>query len=303
MKHDTICQLQKTLQKSVSCIGVGLHTGERTKLTLSPAPIDTGFVFIRTDLLARESRISALGNNVSATTLGTSIANEFGHAISTVEHILAALSGMGIDNAFISIDGPEVPILDGSAEPFIDLIKNAGIQSQDAPRNFIEIIEPVEVTDGDKIARLEPAEGFILDVTIDFPSKAIGHQHGVYDGTKKGFEDFAKARTFGFLHQVEALRAMGLSRGGSLDNAVVIDGDKIMNEGGLRFNDEFVKHKTIDAVGDLSLAGYPIIGRYVAKHSGHGLNTKLVQTLIANPKSYRVVNRPVDAKRLAAAAV
>ena len=302
VKHENICQLQKTLKKSASCIGVGVHTGVRATLTLAPAPADTGFVFIRTDVLPRESRISALGSNVTATQLGTSIANEFGHSVATIEHVLSALTGMGVDNAFIEIDGPEVPILDGSAEPFIELIQTVGLASQDAPRNFIEILEPIEVKDGAKVARLEPSEGFTLDVSIDFDSEAIGLQRAVFDGTKNGFvRDIAPARTFGFLHQVEALRAMGLSRGGSLDNAVVIDGDKIMNEGGLRFDDEFVRHKALDAVGDLALAGYPILGKYVASQSGHAMNVALVKALMANQKAYRVVTQPVNTRLFAAA--
>lgn len=305
MQHEFISDLQKTLNTKVTCIGVGVHSGDRARMTINPAPINTGYVFVRTDVPSSNARIEALAKNVTATQLGTTITNEHGVFVSTVEHILAALSGIGIDNAIIEIDGEEVPILDGSSEPFIELFKGAGLRTQAAPKRMIEILKPIEVRDGNKYARLEPYNGFALDVEIDFSSfgsKAIGIQHGSYEISKGSFmNDLSKARTFGFMHQVEALRRMGLSRGGSLDNAVVIDGDEILNEGGLRFNDEFVRHKALDAVGDLALCGQTLLGRYVSYQSGHSLNVALVKALAENQDSWRFKILPLDAQKMAAA--
>lgn len=304
MQYKIVSLLQKTLQAKTSCIGVGVHSGTRTKLTLCPAPQNTGFVFVRTDVPKAQSYIKAHADNVTHTQLGTTICNAHGVSVATIEHVLAALYGMGIDNAYIEIDGPEVPILDGSAAPFIDLINSVGVRSLAAPLRSIEILSPIEVKDGPKFARLEPYDGFSLDVEIHFTSKAIGHQRGVYDCSKDGFaRELSPARTFGFLHQVEMMREKGLSRGGSLDNAVVIDGDEIMNEDGLRFDDEFVRHKALDAVGDLSLCGAPLIGRYIAHQPGHALNVALVRALLENQDAWRMNVVELNSQLLSAAGI
>ena len=296
--------LQKSLKSKASSIGVGVHSGVRAMLTICPAPQDTGVVFIRTDAPAAQSHIKAIAANVTDTQLGTTITNAHGVSVSTVEHVLAALYGMGIDNAYIEIDGPEVPILDGSSSPFIDMIRAVGVRTLAAPRRTIEILEVIEVRAGQKFARLEPYNGFELDVEIHFASKAIGHQHGVYDCSEDGFvTELSEARTFGFMHQVEMLRKNGLSRGGSLDNAIVVDGDEVMNQDGLRFSDEFVRHKALDAVGDLSLCGAPLLARYVGHQPGHALNVALVRQLLANPQSWRINSVALDTQILAAAGI
>jgi UDP-3-O-[3-hydroxymyristoyl] N-acetylglucosamine deacetylase len=304
VQYEIVSQLQKTLKTEVKTAGIGLHTGKPANMAIKAAPVDTGYVFIRTDIEPSQNRILAHSRNVTATQLGTSIANEYNISVATIEHILAALFGLGIDNAFIEIDGPEVPILDGSSDHFVEILAKAGIISQTAPRKVIEILQPIEVRDGVKYARLLPADSFILEVDIHFTSKIIGHQSGVYDIGKGEFATkLAKARTFGFLHQVETMRKNGLSLGGSLDNAIVIDGDNIMNDSGLRYDDEFVRHKALDAVGDLSLAGAAICGRYVAHQSGHALNVALVKELFANPNAWRMRVSQINANSLAAAGI
>lgn len=304
MQYNVVSQLQKTLKGKTSSIGVGLHSGKRAKLTICPAPIDTGYIFIRTDMPTSVGRVKAHADFVTATQLGTSITNAHGVSVATIEHILAALNGLGIDNAFIEIDGPEVPILDGSSEPFVEMISTVGIRHQSAPRRFIEVLEPIEIKDGNKFARLEPCDGFIVDAEIHFASKAIGHQHGVFEISDNVFADkLARARTFGFLHQVDEMRANGLALGGSIDNAVVIDGDDVLNENGLRFDDEFVRHKALDAVGDLALLGAPLKARYTSRLGGHAINVALVKALLANPKAWRVTSAPLNVALMAAAGI
>ena len=304
MQYEIVSQLQRTLRARVSTCGIGVHSGKAANITIAPAPVNTGYVFIRTDIAPSDGRIKAIASNVTATQLGTSIANEYGASVATIEHVLAALYGMGIDNAFIEIDGPEVPILDGSSVQFVDMISSVGTMAQAAPKKIIEVLRPIEVKDGAKFARLLPENGFVLDVEIHFTSKIIGHQRGIYDCSKGEFiTDLSNARTFGFLHQVETMRKNGLSLGGSLDNAVVIDGDAIMNQGGLRFDDEFVRHKALDAVGDLSLCGAALNARYVSHQSGHALNIALVKALLANPQSWRLTSQPLNAQMLAAAGI
>ena len=301
MRHKIVSQLQKTLKAKASCIGVGVHSGTKSRLTIGPAPQDTGYVFIRTDVKPAESRVRAIASNVTTTQLGTTITNSYGVSIATIEHVLAALYGMGIDNAYIEIDGPEVPILDGSSEPFIEMIASVGVRTIGAPKQIIEILKPIEVSSGPKYAKLVPFDGFELDVEIHFATKIIGHQRGIYDCSKDGFaQELASARTFGFLHQVETMRANGLSKGGSLDNAVVIDGDEIMNQDGLRFEDEFVRHKALDAVGDLALCGAALMGRYVAHQSGHALNVDLVRALLADTSAWRYTSTPIEMQLMAA---
>ena len=286
--YQLVSTLQHSIAKSASCVGVGLHTGKPVRLTLKPAAVDHGIVFMRLDAPEFARRVPALVDKVTTTQLGTTLANSAGVSVATVEHLLAALFGMGIDNVVVELDGPEVPILDGSSEPFIEMIEMAGIRALGAPRRMLEVLEPVEVRLGDKVARLEPFDGFELDVTVEFTSRAIGRQRVVFDCTPESFaKDLGAARTFGFLHQVEAMQAQGLALGGSLENAVVIDGDAVVNQEGLRFADEFVRHKALDAVGDLALAGAPIKGRYVAEKAGHEMNVALVRALLANSKAWR----------------
>jgi UDP-3-O-[3-hydroxymyristoyl] N-acetylglucosamine deacetylase len=285
---------------------VGVHSGARARLTFRPAAADTGIVFVRTDVNPFTARIPALASHVTTTQLGTTIANAAGTSVATVEHALAALMAMGVDNALVEIDGPEVPILDGSSDPFVEMISAAGLRAQGAPRRVIEMLAPVEVVRGAKRARLEPHDGpgLRMDVTIDFESRAIGRQHVAFDLSADVFADeVGAARTFGFLHQVEAMRAMGLGQGGSLDNAVVVDGDSIVNEDGLRFADEFVRHKALDAVGDLALAGAPIQGRYVAEQPGHEMNVELVRALLASPGAWRWTVTAVPQELMPAAGV
>jgi UDP-3-O-[3-hydroxymyristoyl] N-acetylglucosamine deacetylase len=271
-------------------------------VTLKPAGVDHGIVFVRLDAPEFGRRIAALVDKVTTTELGTTLANSAGVSVATVEHLMAALFGMGIDNAIVEIDGPEVPILDGSSEPFIEMIEMTGTRALGAPRRMLEILKPIEVVVGNKLARLEPFDGFELDVTVEFSTRAIGRQRVVFDCTPQSFaNDLGAARTFGFLHQVEAMQAKGLALGGSLENAVVIDGDAIVNQEGLRFADEFVRHKALDAVGDLALAGAPIKGRYVAERAGHEMNVALVRALLADASAWRWNFAPLAAELLPAA--
>jgi len=302
VQYQTVTALQHTLAGHASCVGVGLHTGKPVRVTLKPAGVDHGIVFVRLDAPEFGRRIAALVDKVTTTELGTTLANSAGVSVATVEHLMAALFGMGIDNAIVEIDGPEVPILDGSSEPFIEMIEMTGTRALGAPRRMLEILKPVEVLVGNKLARLEPFDGFELDVTVEFSTRAIGRQRVVFDCTPQSFaNDLGSARTFGFLHQVEAMQAKGLALGGSLENAVVIDGDAIVNQEGLRFADEFVRHKALDAVGDLALAGAPIKGRYVAERAGHEMNVALVRALLADTSAWRWNFAPLAAELLPAA--
>jgi len=304
VQYEVVSQLQRTLKSNIEISGVGLHSGVSANLNIRPAPVDTGYIFIRTDIEASKNHIAAIAKNVTATLLGTSIANVHGISVATIEHLLAALFGLGIDNAYIEIDGPEVPILDGSSDLFVELIEKTGTRAQAAPRKIIEVLQPIEVRDGVKFARLLPNDGFEVEVDIHFTSRAIGHQTGKYQISNGQFsKELSKARTFGFLHQVETMRKNGLSLGGSLDNAIVIDGDEIMNENGLRFDDEFARHKALDAVGDLSLAGAYLHAHYIGHQSGHALNVALVKALLANSNAWRLKATPLSAKTLAAAGI
>lgn len=285
---------QHTIRQPIHCTGIGVHGGRRVTMTILPAAVDHGIVFHRADICrdttAERARVPARWDRVSDTRLCSVLSNGEGASVGTVEHIMAALAGCGIDNALISLDGPEVPIMDGSAAPFVFLLQCAGIAAQEGPRHVIRVLKPVEVAEGDGArVRLDPADEFSVDMTIDFPSPAIAQQHRHYRGYNGTFIDsIAEARTFGFLHEVEALRAAGLARGGSLDNAIVVAGDRIMNEGGLRYDDEFVRHKILDAVGDLYLAGAPLLARFTGHRSGHRHNNKVLAALFADETAYRV---------------
>ena len=279
---------QHTLAGPAVFAGVGLHTGRRVRAAILPAPADSGVVFLRTDVKG-DGRIEARAQNVSNTRLSTVIGNAAGASVSTVEHLMAALYGLGVDNALIELDGPEAPILDGSAEPFVRLIDRAGRRRQGAPRQAIEILEAIEVTDGDKRASLVPAATFELSVEIAFDSAAIGRQRLDMAVDEDSFRaELAGSRTFGFLHEVEALRSAGLAQGGALENAIVVDGDRVVNPEGLKRPDEFVRHKAIDAIGDLATLGRPLIGRYEGRLAGHALNNALARAVLANPRAWRL---------------
>lgn len=281
--------LQHTLSGPAVCAGVGVHSGQRVRIALRPAPVDSGVVFVRSDVTGCDNRIPARAEAVSCTLLNTKISNAAGVSVSTIEHLMAALAALDVDNVIVEVDGPEVPIMDGSALPFVQLLDRAGRRTQEAPRRYIEVLAPVEVIDGTKRAALRPCDRFEVAFEIAFPSAVIGRQAVDLAITERSFRDqLASARTFGFVHEVEALRRMGLARGGSLDNAIVIDGDAILNPEPLRFRDEFVRHKALDAVGDLYVMGAPLIGRFETRYGGHALNNVLVRALMADRSAWRI---------------
>jgi UDP-3-O-[3-hydroxymyristoyl] N-acetylglucosamine deacetylase len=268
--------------------GVGIHTGQRVRLSIRPAAPDTGIVFIRTDIQDRDNRVPALGEAVVETRMETVIGNAAGVTVATIEHLSASLAALGIDNATIELDGPETPIMDGSAEPFVQLLDRAGRRAQDALRRYIEIVETIEVVEGEKRAALTPADRFELAFEIDFASGAIGRQTIDLTIDEYSFRsELARARTFGFIQEVEALRRVGLARGGSMENVVVVDADRVLNPEGLRWPDEFVRHKALDAVGDLSLLGAPLLGRFEGRYAGHAINNTLVRAVLGRPQAWR----------------
>lgn len=281
---------QRTLKNIIRATGVGLHSGEKVYLTLKPAPVDTGIIFCRTDL-EPVVEIPAHALNVGQTTLCTSLHKD-GTRIDTVEHLLSALAGLGIDNAYVEVSAQEVPIMDGSAGPFVFLLQSAGIREQEAAKKFIRVKEEVTVTDGDKTATFKPYDGFKVSFTIDFdhPVFKSRSQTASIDFSSTSFvKEVSRARTFGFMRDVEYLRSQNLALGGSVDNVIVVDDYRIVNEDGLRYHDEFVKHKMLDAIGDLYLLGHSLIGQFVGYKSGHELNNKLVRTLLANQKLWEIV--------------
>jgi UDP-3-O-[3-hydroxymyristoyl] N-acetylglucosamine deacetylase len=286
---------QRTLKTLTKAVGVGLHSGQRVELTLRPAPPDTGIVFRRVDLpLPVDIVVSAVA--VTDTRMASTISN--GNAkVFTVEHLMSACAGLGIDNLYIDITAEEVPILDGSAASFVFLLQSAGIALQQMPKKFARVIQPVEVREGEgastKWARLSPYEGYKLSFEIDFDHPAVDStgQRVEFDmGSNSYTRDIARARTFGFTKDVEIMRANGLAMGGGLDNAIVMDDYKVLNTEGLRYNDEFVKHKILDAMGDLYLLGRPLLAAYSAFRSGHALNNKLLRELLARPEAYEIVS-------------
>ncbi len=283
---------QRTIRDKVSCLGVGLHTGRRLKLELLPAPPDNGITFVRTDL-PRHAELRACVEHVGDTTLATTLragVNGSRVTVGTVEHILAAFTGLGIDNVQVLVDGPEIPVLDGSSGPFVELIKTAGIETQRQLKRFLVVKKEVRVEEGDKLARIAPGLGLTVECRVDFDHPLIPPTPFRFELSERAFaRDLAWARTFGFLKDVEALRARGLARGGSLENAVVIDQYRVLNPEGLRYPDEFVRHKVLDAIGDLSLFGMTLIGRLELVRSGHALNNRLVRAVLADPRAYEVV--------------
>jgi UDP-3-O-[3-hydroxymyristoyl] N-acetylglucosamine deacetylase len=278
---------QRTVKSLVNAIGVGLHTGARVNLTLRPAPANTGIVFRRTDLPEPRDFIVA-PERVTDTRLCSALEGN-GAKVATVEHLMSALAGLGIDNLFIDLDGPEVPILDGSAAPFVYLLQSNGIETLNAAKRFIRVKKTVRVEDGDKWAEFSPHEGYTLTFRIDFDHPVFrqsAKEMRIDLATQSYVKEVSRARTFGFMNEVEYLRSHGLALGGTLDNAIVMDEFRVLNSDGLRYADEFVKHKVLDAVGDLYLTGHPILGAFTAYKSGHGLNNKLLRTLMADTTAW-----------------
>lgn len=284
---------QRTVRQVIRASGIGLHSGERVTLALRPAPPDTGIVFRRTDLVP-PVEVPAKAELVRETMMSSGLVQ--GEAkVGTVEHLMSALAGLGIDNAVIDVDAPEIPIMDGSAGPFVFLIQSAGIVEQEAPKRFARILRRIEVRDGDKLAAFDPYDGFKVSFTIDFDHPAFHEDHRwatVDFSTTAYVNEVSRARTFGFLRDLEYLRANNLAKGGSLDNAILVGDDGIVNEDGLRFDDEFVRHKMLDAIGDLYLFGHSILGAYEGYKSGHALNNQLLRALQENPDSWELVTFP-----------
>ena len=288
---------QRTLKNSIRATGVGLHTGEKVYMTLRPAATNSGIIFRRVDL-EPPTEVYADALNVRETTLGTTIMNG-DVKVSTVEHLLSALAGLGIDNAYVDLSAPEVPIMDGSAGPFVFLLQSAGIEEQNAHKRFIRIKSPVEVRDGDKWARFEPFEGFKVSFQIDFEHPVFKKhtQTATVDFSTTSFvKEVSRARTFGFMRDIEMLRQKHLTLGASLDNAIALDDYRILNEDGLRYEDEFVKHKILDSIGDLYLLGHSLIGAFSAYKSGHGLNNALLRALLAQQECWEEVTYDDPAK-------
>lgn len=283
---------QSTLRAAAVCAGISLHSGKQTRLVMNPAAADTGLVFRRSDVTDRHNLIPVTPESVTGVRNCTTISNAAGVGVSTIEHLLAALCAAGVDNLLIDLDGPELPALDGSAEPFLKLIEQVGLQRQAAPRRYIRVLETVEVESGDTRARIEPSKHFAIDVTIDFEDAAIGHQRLQIAPDVRAFrERLASARTFARMHEVAALQEAGLSQGGSFENAVVVDGAEVLNPDGLRFDDEFVRHKALDLMGDMYLGG-PVLGRVITVKSGHGLNHDLLVKLFATATAWEYAILP-----------
>lgn len=282
---------QRTLKNVIRATGVGLHTGEKVYLTLRPAAANTGIVFRRIDL-PEPAEIKAAPHNVGDTRLSSTL-EQGGVRVGTVEHLMSAFAGLGIDNAYVDLTAPEVPIMDGSASPFVFLLQSAGIEEQAAPKKFIRIKKPIGVDEGDKWVRFEPYNGFRVNFTIGFDHPVLSKtaQSATVDFANASFaKEVARARTFGFMQDVENMRAQGLALGGSLENAIVMDDYRILNSDGLRYEDEFVKHKVLDAIGDLYLLGHPLIGAFTGYKSGHALNNRLLRCLMAEAEAWEYVS-------------
>jgi UDP-3-O-[3-hydroxymyristoyl] N-acetylglucosamine deacetylase len=281
---------QKTINNAISCNSVGLHTGCNVNLTLKPGEPDTGIVFRRTDLSSQINEIIANFRNVTSTNLGTVIDNKKGASVSTIEHLMGAIWSCKIDNLIIEIDNIEVPIMDGSSAPFIFLIECAGIKSQDKDRKIIEILEHIRFEDHEKFIEVSPSKDFILDLTIDFNHQLINHKSLNFNSNIHSFKnDLSRARTFCFESEIDSMRKIGLAKGGSLDNAIVIGNDKILNTESLRYKDEFIRHKAIDFIGDIFLSGQFITGHFIANKVGHTLNNKFLHHLFSNQQKWRLI--------------
>jgi UDP-3-O-[3-hydroxymyristoyl] N-acetylglucosamine deacetylase len=283
--------LQTTIKNRMVCQGVGVHTGTTSTVTLLPASVDTGIIFRRTDHQGIAGVVPARFDRVTDTKLGTTIGNAYDVKVHTIEHLMAAIVGSGVTNLIIEIDGAEVPIMDGSAAPFVFLLECAGVEKQNAPQRAIRVREVVRVEDGDKYAELRPGVGFSAELEIAFENcKVIDRQYYSFDLDTPSFKaELARARTFGFRHEVEYLQKNGHALGGALANSIVLDGDRIMNEEGLRYADEFVRHKLLDVVGDMALAGAPLFAQFRGFKTGHGLNNKLLRALFARRQAWEYV--------------
>ena len=281
---------QKTLKNAIGCSGVGLHTGAKVTMMISPAEADSGILFKRTDISGGQAIIAGSWRNVVKSKLCSAVGNEGGVEIKTIEHLMAAFAGLGIDNALVEISGPEIPIMDGSAAPFVFLIECAGILEQEPPRRAIKVLKPVIVSEDHCEAALMPGDGFSVAFEIQFNSPLVASQDHYVELTDGAFKaEISSARTFGFEHEVAALRAGGMLLGGSLDNAVVVSGERVLNDSGLRYGNEFVRHKILDSVGDLYLAGAPIIGHFRGSRSGHAMNHRLLEALFSDADAWAMV--------------
>jgi UDP-3-O-[3-hydroxymyristoyl] N-acetylglucosamine deacetylase len=286
---------QKTLKNSIHCSGVGLHSGTKINMTLLPAPANSGVVFRRVDIKKGTNEIKATWENAVETPLCTTLVGPNGIRIATIEHLMSALAGYEVDNVVIELDGAEVPVMDGSAAPFVFLIECAGTLEQSAPRRALRVLEHVETAESHRSASLMPGKGFTVNFEIDFDSRAVGRQECFVELSQSAFKrEVSRARTFGFLQEFDKLLELGLARGGSLDNAVVISGDTVMNEGGLRYENEFVRHKVLDSIGDLYLIGGPLIGHFQGVRAGHALTLRLIQTLFADQSAWEWVDMTHD---------
>jgi UDP-3-O-[3-hydroxymyristoyl] N-acetylglucosamine deacetylase len=282
--------VQTTLRSAATFAGIGLHTGAPVRMTVRPASANHGIWFRRTDVIGRDAMVPATWDAVTPSRLCTVIENGAGVSVSTIEHIMAALAGCGVHNALIELNGPEVPILDGSSQPFVAAILGRGLRGLDEPVRCLEILAPVEVREGDAVARIEPASSPEIDFTIDFADAAIGRQHKRLSMANGAFvRELSDCRTFCRQSDVDTMRRAGLALGGTYDNAVVVEGARILSPGGFRRRDEAVRHKMLDALGDLALAGAPILGRYVGEKAGHAMTNRLLRALFARPEAYRIV--------------
>lgn len=281
---------QRTLKNTIRATGVGLHSGKKVLMVLRPAPVNTGIVFYRTDL-PKPIAVAAHALNVNETSLGTTLVNG-DVKVATVEHLLSAFAGLGIDNAFVDLSAPEVPIMDGSAGPFVFLLQSAGIEEQPALKKFVRVLKPVRAEEGDKWAEIRPYDGFKVNFAIEFDHpvfKKHSQTASLEFSTTAFLKEISRARTFGFMRDLEYMRSRNQALGGTMDNAIVLDDYRILNEDGLRYEDEFVKHKILDAIGDLYLLGFSLIGEYTGFKSGHGLNNKVLRALIADPSAWEEV--------------
>ncbi len=294
---------QRTIREKVTIEGIGLHSGRPIRMDILPANENNGITFLRTDM-GRHAELRACIEHVADTTLATTLAvgvNGSRAVVGTVEHLLAALAGLGIDNAQVLVDGPEIPVLDGSAAPFVELLQAVGTEEQRRPKRVLAIRKEVTVRDGDKLARIRPSGRLNITCAVDFDHPLIPNLPYRFAFSERNFvRDLARARTFGFLRDVEALRARGLARGGSLENAVIIDQYRVLNPDGLRYPDEFVRHNVLDAIGDLSLFGMPVVGNVELRRSGHALNTQLVRAVLADARAYEIVERQPGERTFAA---
>jgi UDP-3-O-[3-hydroxymyristoyl] N-acetylglucosamine deacetylase len=294
---------RQTLAAPVVCAGVGLHSGDRVRLVLKPALAGTGILFIRTDITDRDNRIPARADSVTGVRLGTTISNDGGVSVATVEHLMAAFAGLGVDDVVIDIDGSEVPVMDGSSAPFVKLIRQVGLQAHAVPRRAIQVLKPVTVKTEGRHCTFLPALKPAIEVEIQFEHFAVGRQNCAFEVSPDIFSnDIAAARTFGFQRDFDALLAAGLARGGSMDNAIVLDDTGVANPEGLRFDDEFVRHKALDALGDIYLAGAPIIGLYIANRPGHAINNVALKALLADKTAWKMVDMRDDSMNSAAVA-